>query len=65
LEDDLEDTRFIYREAKEESGLDVVEMEQVGLLEFQFDDKMHEILQANVFNVTKYSGEPYETEGSF
>jgi hypothetical protein len=50
-------------EAKEESGLDVIEMEQVGLIDFQFDDKMHEILEANVFNVTKFFGQPSETEG--
>jgi hypothetical protein len=50
-------------EAKEESGLDVIEMQQVGLLVFQFDDKMHEVLEANVFNVTKFSGEFIETEG--
>jgi 8-oxo-dGTP diphosphatase/2-hydroxy-dATP diphosphatase len=48
---------------KEESGLDITDAIKIGYLEFQFENKMNEILEAHIFQATKYHGEMYETEG--
>ncbi len=48
---------------KEESGLDITDSIKIGYLEFQFENKMNEILEAHIFQATKFHGEMYETEG--
>jgi 8-oxo-dGTP diphosphatase/2-hydroxy-dATP diphosphatase len=50
------------RETLEECGIVIRSMEQVAVNEFQFDDKMEEILEVYLFRVDIFSGEPIETE---
>ena len=50
------------REMFEESGVAIVEMEQVGIHEFEFDSKRGEILEVHVFRVDTFSNEPEESE---
>lgn len=53
------------REAKEESGLDILNIKEVGYIEFQFESKMNEVMEVHVFSVDKFSGEIRECEGLF
>lgn len=48
------------RETKEECGIDITAMEEVGVHEFE--KERGTILEVHVFNVTGYDGEPRETE---
>ena len=50
------------REMKEESGIDILTMEKVGIHEFEFEMKQGEILEVHVFRVDDFSGIPTETE---
>jgi mutator protein MutT len=50
------------REFREESTIEINELEQRGTLHFQFTDKMNEELRVTIFAVTKWQGEPMETE---
>lgn len=50
------------RETLEECGVVIQSMEKVGINEFQFEDKMAEILEVHVFRVEAFKGEPIETE---
>lgn len=50
------------RETLEECGIVIRSMEQVAINEFQFEDKMEEILEVHLFRVDTFSGEPIETE---
>ncbi len=50
------------RETKEESGIEISEMQEVGIHEFEFHDKRGDILEVHVFRVDKWQGEPRETE---
>ena len=50
------------REVFEESGVKVVSMEQVGVLDFTFESDITKIMEVHVFKVTDISGEPQETE---
>lgn len=50
------------RETLEECGIVIQSMEQVAINEFQFEDKMEEILEVHLFRVDTFSGEPIETE---
>ena len=52
------------REATEESGLEILSLKQVALLEFQFESKMNELLEANVFLVDKFRGDIRECDGN-
>lgn len=49
------------REMKEESGVDVVDLNKVGIMEFEFEDNP-EILEVHVFKSENFSGEPMESE---
>jgi hypothetical protein len=40
-------------------------LKQVGLLEFQFESKMNEMLVANVFVADEFKGEIRECEGIY
>ncbi|MDO8566348.1 MAG: 8-oxo-dGTP diphosphatase [Candidatus Moranbacteria bacterium] len=50
------------RETLEECGIVIRNMEQVAINEFQFENKMEEILEVHVFRADTFSGEPIETE---
>ncbi len=50
------------RETKEECGIDIVAMEEVGIHEFEFQNKRGDILEVHVFRVDSWDGEPRETE---
>jgi len=52
----------IKRETLEESGLVIEELEQVGILDFEFEKKPGEILEVPIFRVRKWKGEPVEGE---
>lgn len=49
------------REVREESSLEVQELEKVGLIDFEFQGE-DEMLQVHIFSIKKYTGEPRETE---
>lgn len=49
------------RELQEEAGLIALDMEQLGILNFQWQGKP-DILQVNVFKTSQFQGEPQETE---
>ena len=51
----------IKREVKEETGIDVNDLNKVGILEFEFKSNS-EIMEVNVYKAEKFSGEPVETE---
>jgi len=50
------------RETKEECGVGITEMEEVGIHEFEFAAERGTILEVHVFRVTGYKWEPVETE---
>jgi 8-oxo-dGTP diphosphatase/2-hydroxy-dATP diphosphatase len=49
------------REMREEAGIEVHDVESLGVLEFRFTDKS-EVMEAYVFKAKNFSGEPMETE---
>jgi 8-oxo-dGTP diphosphatase/2-hydroxy-dATP diphosphatase len=49
------------REMKEESNLEPLEMEEIGVVDFSFESEPRE-LEVHIFKVTKFSGEPLESE---
>jgi 8-oxo-dGTP diphosphatase / 2-hydroxy-dATP diphosphatase len=49
------------REVLEESGIEVLEMEKTGIIEFEFRENP-EILEVNIFNCQKFAREHVETE---
>lgn len=49
------------REALEEAGIVITDMEKMGILQFEFVDNP-EILKVHIFKATKFTGEPVETE---
>ena len=50
-------------EAREESGLEIDDLTQVGYIEFQFESKMDEMLECHVFQVEQFRGTIRECEG--
>lgn len=50
------------RETKEECGIEIREMQEVGIHEFEFASDRGTILEVHVFRVDKWQGEPRETE---
>lgn len=50
------------REMREECGVTIETMEEVGVHEFEFDAKRGEILEVHVFRVDTFAGEPVEME---
>lgn len=51
----------VRRETKEESGVEVSNLEKVGIIEFEFPENP-ELLEVHIFKTSEYSGEPKETE---
>lgn len=51
----------VKRELKEEAGIDALEIEKVGILDFEFENNP-QTLEAHVFSIKKFSGEPEESE---
>lgn len=51
----------LLREVKEESGLEIIDLAKVGLLNFEYHNKA-EIFEVHVFKATKFSGEIQESE---
>lgn len=49
------------RETEEECGVKVLDCKQLGELQFSFKDK-NEVIDMHIFLITKYAGEPVETE---
>lgn len=49
------------RETKEEAGIEVKNIQEVGILNFEFEGNP-EILEVHVYKTTEYNGEPVETE---
>lgn len=50
------------RETREECGVEITEMEKVGIHEFEFAAKPGDILEVHVFRIGTWTGEPQETE---
>lgn len=50
------------RETKEECDIEITEMEEVGIHEFELASKRGDILEVHVFRVNDWTGEPVETE---
>jgi len=49
------------REVKEEAGIQVKNLNKVGIIEFEFQDNP-EILEVHIFKSNNFSGEPIESE---
>jgi 8-oxo-dGTP diphosphatase/2-hydroxy-dATP diphosphatase len=49
------------REVLEESGVEIKDIEKIGVLNFEFKDNP-EILEVHIFKSTSFSGEPVEGE---
>lgn len=50
------------RETREECGLELTQLEEVGMHEFEFAKKRGDILEVHVFRGLEWRGEPIETE---
>jgi len=50
------------RETKEECGVEILEMEKVGILDFEFQKNLGEILSVHVFKAEEFSGNAIESE---
>jgi 8-oxo-dGTP diphosphatase/2-hydroxy-dATP diphosphatase len=50
------------RETAEECGIAIMEMEKVGIHEFEFESERGTILEVHVFRITRFAGTPVETE---
>ena len=50
------------REVQEESGITVISMEEVGVLDFEFQSDPAKLMEVHVFKVTKFTGDAQETE---
>ncbi len=50
------------RELKEEAGIEVSDLEEMGVINFQFENKPEEILEVHFLKRTEFSGEPVETD---
>ena len=53
---------FIFREVKEECGLDVIDLHKIGLVQVEFEGDPT-LLDVYVFETCKYQGKIIETEG--
>lgn len=53
---------FIFSEVKEECGLDVISMDKIGILEFEFDGSK-ELLEVHLYVCKQFSGDIIESEG--
>src|SRR4030042_6059440 len=50
------------RELKEETGIEVNNLEEMGVIDFQFENNPEEILEVHFLKGADFSGEPAETE---
>ncbi len=50
------------REVREECGLEITRLKEVGLHEFEFEKERGAILEVHVFRGLSWQGEPFETE---
>lgn len=50
------------REMNEEIGITALDMDKRGILHFEFENDPAVTLEVHIFSVTKFSGEPMETE---
>lgn len=50
------------REIKEEINVQVSELEKIGMLDFEFQERPHEILEVHFFQAKRYHGTPMESE---
>ena len=53
---------FYFRELLEESGLITYELQEAGILKFEFVGEP-EIMEVHVFTTNEYEGTPAESEG--
>ncbi len=49
------------REVREEVGLELLDLKELGVIEFDFESEP-KILEVHIFKATSYKGEPIETE---
>lgn len=52
----------IFSEVKEECGLDVISMEKIGLIEFEYVGSK-EILEGHIYSCNLFSGDIIESDG--
>ncbi len=50
------------REMLQESGITIKDMEQVATLDFEFHNKLGDIIEVNIFRIKDWQGEPTEGE---
>lgn len=50
------------RETKEECGINITAMVEVGVHEFEFEKERGTILEVHVFQAKQWEGKPFETE---
>lgn len=50
------------RELKEEAGIEINSLEEIGVIDFQFENNPEEILEVHFLKGNEFSGEPVETE---
>src|SRR4030043_1408343 len=50
------------RELKEEAGITVDNLEEMGVIDFHFENNPEEILEVHFLKGTEFSGKPVETE---
>ena len=50
-----------HREMHEEAGIEIKKMEEVGILDFEFQGNL-EILEVHIFCVNEFEGDPAESE---
>lgn len=53
---------FLFSEVKEESGLNVISMNKIGVLEFEFDGSK-ELLEVHLYTCKQFSGNIIESDG--
>lgn len=49
------------RETKEEAGVDLIDLNKVGIIDFEFEGNS-EILQVHIFKINEFLGKPAESE---
>jgi len=54
-------TEAAIRELKEESGIEAIEIEKMGILDFEFESEA-KVLQVHIFRVTNFNAGPVETD---
>jgi 8-oxo-dGTP diphosphatase/2-hydroxy-dATP diphosphatase len=52
----------VIRELKEESNINSLNLEKVGILNFEFEENEPNVLEVHIFKVDRFSEDPQETE---